>query len=72
VIRIPIDEKGKASGVYQDFLTGFTNAQGDPWGRPASTTVGADGALYVTDDGSLSIWRVSYAGAAATPKGKAK
>ena len=60
VIRIPIDEKGKANGVYQDFLTGFTDAQGNPWGRPASTTVGADGALYVTDDGSLSIWRVSY------------
>ena len=72
VIRIPIDEKGKANGVYQDFLTGFTDAQGNPWGRPASTTVGADGALYVTDDGSLSIWRVSYTGAAAAPKGKAK
>ena len=71
VIRIPIDEKGKANGVYQDFLTGFTDAQGNLWGRPASTTVGADGALYVTDDGSLSIWRVSYVGVAGT-KGKTK
>ena len=72
VIRIPIDANGKASGVYQDFLTGFTDAQGNPWGRPAGTAVGADGALYVTDDGSLSIWRVSYTGVAAAPKDKAK
>jgi glucose/arabinose dehydrogenase len=70
VIRIPIEANGKASGVYQDFLTGFTDAEGNPWGRPASVAVGADGALYVTDDGSMSIWRVSYAGGAA--KGKAK
>jgi glucose/arabinose dehydrogenase len=61
VIRIPIGQNGKASGVYQDFLTGFTDAQGNPWGRPVSTVVGDDGALYVTDDGSRSIWRVSYA-----------
>lgn len=60
VIRIPIDENGKASGVYQDFLTGFANAQGQLWGRPVSTTVGDDGALYVTDDASRSIWRVAY------------
>ena len=60
VIRIPL-EKGKASGVYQDFLTGFTTPDG-MWGRPVSTTVGRDGSLYVTDDGSKSIWRVSYTG----------
>jgi glucose/arabinose dehydrogenase len=66
VIRIPLDAKGKASGVYQDFLTGFTDAQGNPWGRPASVAVGNDGALYVTDDGSMSIWRVSYSGTGAT------
>jgi glucose/arabinose dehydrogenase len=33
------------------------------WGRPVGVTFGTDGALYVTDDGSNSIWRVSYAGA---------
>lgn len=68
VIRIPIDEKGKASGVYQDFLTGFSDAQGVLWGRPASVTMGNDGALYVTDDGSMSIWRVSYADRSAKAK----
>lgn len=71
VVRIPIDANGKASGVYQDFLTGFADEQGQLWGRPASVTMGSDGALYVTDDGSMSIWRVSYAAAPAA-KGKAK
>ena len=58
VVRVPL-EKGKASGVYQDFLTGFTNAQGQPWGRPVGVAVGKDGSLFVTDDGANVIWRVS-------------
>ena len=61
VVRVPLD-KGRASGVYQDFLTGFVNAQGQAWGRPVGVAVGKDGALYVTDDGGKVIWRVSYTG----------
>jgi glucose/arabinose dehydrogenase len=61
VIRIPL-EKGRASGVYQDFLTGFVTADGAAWGRPVGIAVATDGSILVTDDGSRSIWRVSYAG----------
>jgi glucose/arabinose dehydrogenase len=61
VIRVPL-EKGKASGVYQDFLTGFVTADGQMWGRPVGVAVAKDGSMLVTDDGSKSIWRVSYAG----------
>jgi glucose/arabinose dehydrogenase len=32
------------------------------WGRPVGVTVGMDGSLFVTDDGSGSIWRVTYTG----------
>jgi glucose/arabinose dehydrogenase len=60
VIRIPI-EKGRATGVYQDFLTGFTT-DGNAWGRPVGVAVAADGSLLVTDDGARVIWRVSYVG----------
>ncbi len=60
VIRIPI-EKGRATGVYQDFLTGFTTA-GIAWGRPVGVAVASDGSLLVTDDGARVIWRVTYAG----------
>ena len=35
-------------------------ADGKVWGRPVGVTVASDGALLVTDDGSNSIWRVSY------------
>jgi glucose/arabinose dehydrogenase len=61
VVRVPLD-KGHASGVYQDFLTGFTTTDGTAWGRPVGVAVAKDGSMYVTDDGSKSIWRVSYSG----------
>lgn len=59
VIRIPL-RNGRATGEYQDFLTGFVTADGQVWGRPVSVTTAPDGSLLVTDDGSNSIWRVSY------------
>jgi glucose/arabinose dehydrogenase len=61
VIRIPL-KGGKATGEYEDFLTGFVTADGQVWGRPVGVAVGHDGALYVTDDGSRSVWRVTYTG----------
>ncbi|MBA3914490.1 MAG: PQQ-dependent sugar dehydrogenase [Acidobacteriales bacterium] len=62
VIRVPLHQQGKASGEYQDFLTGFVLPDGRPWGRPVGVTVAADGALLVSDDGSNTVWRVSYSG----------
>lgn len=61
VIRVPL-KNGKANGEYEDFLTGFVTDDGRVWGRPVGVTVGNDGAMYVSDDGSKSIWRVSYTG----------
>lgn len=55
-------QNGKATGAYEDFLTGFVTPDGHVWGRPVGVAVGHDGALYVTDDGSRSIWRVAYTG----------
>ena len=59
VVRVPLD-KGHASGVYQDFLTGFVTPDGQAWGRPVGVAVGKEGALYITDDTGKVIWRVSY------------
>lgn len=59
VVFVPLKD-GKATGEYEDFLTGFTVASGEPWGRPVGVAVATDGSLMVTDDGSNSIWRVSY------------
>jgi glucose/arabinose dehydrogenase len=63
VIRLPM-KNGHATGEYEDFLTGFTvnNSDGDVWGRPVGVAVAPDGSLFVTDDGSRSIWHVIYTG----------
>jgi glucose/arabinose dehydrogenase/mono/diheme cytochrome c family protein len=62
VIRVPLHQTGHASGEYEDFLTGFVLPDGNAWGRPVGMTEASDGALLVSDDGSNSIWRVSYSG----------
>jgi len=62
VIRVPLHQTGHASGEYQDFLTGFVLPDGQVWGRPVGITEATDGSLLVSDDGSNSIWRVSYVG----------
>ena len=62
VIRVPLHQTGHASGEYEDFLTGFVLPDGNVWGRPVGVTAAPDGSLLVSDDGSNSIWRVSYAG----------
>jgi glucose/arabinose dehydrogenase len=61
VIRIPMKD-GHASGEYDDFLTGFVTADGQVWGRPVGVAVSNDGSLFVTDDGSRSVWHVVYTG----------
>jgi glucose/arabinose dehydrogenase/cytochrome c5 len=62
VIRVPMHQTGRASGEYEDFITGFVVDNGHVWGRPVGITVASDGSLLVTDDGSNSIWRISYTG----------
>jgi glucose/arabinose dehydrogenase len=59
IIRVPL-VNGKASGEFEDFMTGFVTADGSVWGRPVAVVTAKDGSLLVTDDGSQSIWRVSY------------
>jgi glucose/arabinose dehydrogenase len=62
LIRVPLDQTGHSSGDYEDFMTGFVVDSGHVWGRPVGVTVAPDGSLLVTDDGSGSIWRISYTG----------
>jgi glucose/arabinose dehydrogenase len=66
LIRVPL-EGGKSHGSYEDFMTGFVTPDGQVWGRPVGVTVMRDGSLLVSDDGSRSVWRISYR--ASTPRG---
>ena len=61
VIRLPM-RNGHATGEYEDFLTGFTVGNDAVWGRPVGVAVAPDGSLFVSDDGSRSIWHVIYTG----------
>ena len=61
VVRL-IMKDGKPTGEYEDFLVGFVGDDKNVWGRPVGVAVTHDGSLLVSDDGSGSIWRVSYKG----------
>lgn len=60
IVRVPF-ENGKATGAYEDFVTGFVNPDGDVWGRPVGVTVARDGSLLFSEDAHGTIWRVSAA-----------
>ena len=62
VVRVPLHHTNRASGEFEDFVTGFVVDNGHVWGRPVGITVAQDGSLMMTDDGSNSIWRISYTG----------
>jgi glucose/arabinose dehydrogenase len=59
IIRV-FAPNGKATGEYEDIVTGFVTPDGDVWGRPVGVAVAKDGALFFSDDASNSIWRLSY------------
>lgn len=61
VVQMPM-ERGRATGEYVDFMTGFVTSDGNVWGRPVGLTVARDGAMIVTDDGGNVVWRVSHTG----------
>ena len=62
----PVERTSACFGAFAQGLQHprwlFVLPNGDAWGRPVSVTVASDGSLLFTDDGSNSIWRVSYKG----------
>jgi glucose/arabinose dehydrogenase len=59
VVRLKM-RNGVATGAYEDFVTGFVAPTGDVWGRPVGLLVATDGSLLMSDDGSNTIWRITY------------
>jgi glucose/arabinose dehydrogenase len=59
IVRL-LMRNGKATGVYEDFMTGFVVSDKDVWGRPVGLAVAQDGALLVSEDGNGTIWRVTH------------
>jgi glucose/arabinose dehydrogenase len=65
VVRLLFDANVKATGAYEDFMTGFVLSDETVWGRPTGITEAKDGSLFVAEDGNGAIWRISYPGSAA-------
>ncbi|MCB9009993.1 MAG: PQQ-dependent sugar dehydrogenase [Ardenticatenaceae bacterium] len=57
VVRVPL-EGDSPIGPVEDFATGWLNSDYSSDGRPVGLTVGADGALYVSDDKGGFIYRI--------------
>jgi len=63
IVRIRMDEHGEPMGV-EDFITGWLppgeTRRGKWMGRPVGFAIAEDGSLYISDDGSGSIYRVTW------------
>lgn len=59
VVRVRFKD-GSPTGEYEDFVTGFGIDDEHVWGRPVGVAVDRNGALLVSDDGSNTLWRVTY------------
>ena len=60
VVFVPF-EGGRPSGMPEDVLTGFVNANGEAFGRPVGVAVDRAGAVLVADDVGNVVWRVTPA-----------
>jgi glucose/arabinose dehydrogenase len=61
VIAVPLED-GIPTGEYEDFMTGFVVDDGAVWARPVGVAVARDGALFVSEDGNGTIWRIALQG----------
>jgi hypothetical protein len=60
VVFVPFSG-GKPSGIAQDVVTGFLDANKHTRGRPVGLAVDGSGALLIADDVGNTVWRVSSA-----------
>jgi len=51
---------GVPTGEYEDFMTGFVVDDDAVWARPVGVAVARDGALFVSEDGNGTVWRIAF------------
>ncbi|HEX8834146.1 MAG TPA: PQQ-dependent sugar dehydrogenase, partial [Abditibacteriaceae bacterium] len=57
---VRVDFRNGRPAELTDFVRGYLRGNGRVWGRPVDVVVAPDGSLLFSDDGSGTIWRVSY------------
>jgi glucose/arabinose dehydrogenase/cytochrome c2 len=66
VIAVPL-QGGIPTGEYEDFMTGFVVDDDAVWARPVGVAVAHDGALFVSEDGNGTVWRIAVGADDAAP-----
>ena len=61
VILAPFASGGQQPSAAVDLVTGWTGSDGRYWGRPVDVAVDANGAMFITDDLSGTVYRLSRA-----------
>ena len=61
VIRVP-QKNGVPTGEFEDFMTALLQQTARCGVALSASTWGKDGSLIVSDDGSNTIWRITYTG----------
>ena len=59
VVRVPLDGSSPIGSV-EDFAIGWLNSDNSSDGRPVDVIMGADGALYISDDKGGFIYRIFF------------
>jgi glucose/arabinose dehydrogenase len=59
VLWLPWKAGKRTLGESTTLISGFQEASGSRWGRPADVVPGPDGALYVTDDTAGAVYRIA-------------
>ncbi|MEM7335616.1 MAG: PQQ-dependent sugar dehydrogenase [Chloroflexota bacterium] len=62
IVRLPLQNGELMRRPVEDFAIGWLKEDNSADGRPVDVTVGADGALYVTDDKGGFVYRIQYDG----------
>jgi len=62
VVFVPLNDQGEVVGRSPDFAIGWLRGNDDATGRPVGLVVGPDSSLYVSDDKSGIIYRITYTG----------
>ncbi|MBC8104786.1 MAG: hypothetical protein H7Z41_19600 [Cytophagales bacterium] len=68
VVYFPFDTDTQTPGPQVDFVTGFLDGSG-VWGRPVDIAAAPDGGLYLSDDYSGTIYKLSYTAPTVPPPG---
>lgn len=58
LMAYPLNDQGKPSGTPWALIDGWGNKKGTPMGAPVDVKMGADGAIYITEDRNGTILRL--------------